>query len=267
MATYAVGDLQGGLKPLECLLESANFSWQEDTLWLVGDVINRGPESLQTLRYLHQHRERVVCVLGNHDLNLLAIASELRTPSPGDTMAEILAAPDREELLDWLRHRPLLHTDAGYTMVHAGIPPMWTLAQAQTYAAEVEQVLQSDNYLDFIANMYGNTPGRWEENLSGHERLRTITNSLTRIRFFYPDGSMDLENKGALPVAGQGEIPWYNFPNRATEQDNIIFGHWASLDGKADHPRVYALDTGCVWGRSMTMLCLDTGQLSQCECN
>jgi bis(5'-nucleosyl)-tetraphosphatase (symmetrical) len=267
MATYAVGDIQGCIKPLKCLLKQVSFCWKTDQLWLVGDLVNRGPDSLKTLRYLYKHRESIHAVLGNHDLHLLAVANGLRKRSRSDTLEEVLQAPDRDELLDWLRHRPLLHTDQGHTMVHAGLPPMWTLAQAQAYAREVETVMRGPDYRAFLANMYGNNPRRWKESLTGYPRLRLITNYLTRMRFVYPNGSLDLVSKGSQPNPGRNVAPWFSYKKRETRKEKLIFGHWAALDGKVDGKNLFATDTGCVWGGKLTFYCLDTGEWHSCACS
>jgi len=199
MATYAVGDLQGCLKPLQSLLQEVKFNRATDTLWLTGDLINRGPQSLDTLRFIYRMRDNVICVQGNHDLHLLAVANGHKTPSRSDTLDEILQAPDRDELLLWLRQRPLLHRDheLGFTMTHAGIPPQWDLDRAEELAEEVNQVLRGDQLQYFLANMYGNTPDHWRDDLSGAERWRVITNYFTRMRFCTPDGKLDFTHKGA----------------------------------------------------------------------
>jgi bis(5'-nucleosyl)-tetraphosphatase (symmetrical) len=267
MAIYAVGDLQGCLDPLKCLLKQVKFNWEEDVLWLVGDVVNRGPDSLKTLRFLYKNRERVVSVLGNHDLHLLAVASGLRKKSRSDTLDKILVAHDRDELLRWLRYRPMMHTEAGYTLVHAGIPHIWSLRQAQEYAHEVEAALRGPEWRKFLARMYGNTPRRWNDALVGYPRLRTITNYLTRMRFVYPNGQLDLQSKGDSPNPGRKVAPWFSYPDRETRKDKILFGHWAALEGRAKGKNLYPLDTGCVWGAQLTMYCLDSGEWYRCDCS
>jgi bis(5'-nucleosyl)-tetraphosphatase (symmetrical) len=266
MATYAVGDIQGCIKPLKCLLKQAGFSWSSDRLWLVGDLVNRGPKSLKMLRYLYRHRDRVTCVLGNHDLHLLAVANGLRSLSRGDTLHKILVAPDRDTLLDWLRQQPLLHTEDGYTMVHAGIPPMWDLAQATACAREVETALRGPDYRLFLASMYGDLPNTWDDTLTGMPRLRLITNYLTRMRFVDASGGLDLESTGAIPNAGKSGTPWFDHAGRRTHDTRIIFGHWAALGGKAVGANLYATDTGCVWGNKLSMFCLETEQWYRCDC-
>jgi bis(5'-nucleosyl)-tetraphosphatase (symmetrical) len=267
MTTYAVGDIQGCIIPLKCLLKQARFSWQEDHLWLVGDLVNRGPDSLKTLRYIYKHRDRIQVVLGNHDLHLLAVANGLREKSRSDTLDELLSASDRDELLEWLRWQPLIHSAQGYTMVHAGVPPMWTLEQAHRYAGEVEAVLRGPHYRQFLANMYGDNPRCWKESLSGYERLRLITNYLTRMRFIYANGALDLSSKGAEPDSGRKVVPWFSCTGRETKQEKLIFGHWAALQGQVTGKKLYATDTGCVWGGKLSMFDLDRKRWHSCDCS
>lgn len=269
MAVYAVGDLQGCLEPLQCLLRDVAFEPARDKLWLVGDLVNRGPQSLETLRFLYAIRESVVCVLGNHDLHLLAVAHNIERLKRGDTLREILEAPDRDELLDWLRQQKLLHYDAerNLAMVHAGIPPQWTLKKALKRAEEVEQVLRDDSRLPlFLDGMYGNEPARWDSDLRGVARLRVITNYFTRMRFCTADGKLDLKSKEGLDSAPPGYAPWFSHTGRKTRGQKLIFGHWASLEGRCDEPGVQALDSGCVWGNRMTLLDVDTGHRWHCDC-
>jgi len=268
MSTYAIGDIQGCYQPLRCLLDKIEFNPQQDTLWIAGDLINRGPESLQALRYLYSIRHAVIAVLGNHDLHLLSRAFVNGRASKQDTLDDILHAPDRDELLDWLRHLNIIHVDQqlGFAMTHAGIPPQWTLQEAQTCAKELEHVLRSDNFKDFLSTMYGNQPDCWNDNLQGVDRLRLITNYFTRMRFCREDGTLELESKASATEAPDGFKPWFLHPHRKTRDTNIIFGHWAALEGKVNEPGIYALDTGCVWGGALTALRLEDKQLFQCSC-
>ena len=256
MTVYAVGDLQGCLQPLKRLLKQVNFKPKKDTLWLTGDLINRGGECLETLRFVYDMRDSVVTVLGNHDLHLLAVAAGVRTQSPSDTLDGILNAPDKEVLLNWLRHQPLLHHDPvlEFTMVHAGIPPQWSLKIAQKRAREVEAVLQSDLYELLLSTMYGNTPQCWEKGLEDCDRWRVITNYFTRMRFCDAKGKLELTSKAGLHHAPKGYAPWFEHLHRKTYHDRIIFGHWAALEGQAYSENVFALDTGYVWGNRMTMM-------------
>jgi len=270
MAVYAVGDLQGCLQPLKCLLERVRFDPAHDRLWLVGDLVNRGPESLQTLRFLYQMRDSLVCVLGNHDLHLLAAGRNIERLKKSDTLREIIDAPDGRELLDWLRRQKLLHYDEQRDMalVHAGIPPQWSLKKALRCAKEVEQALGDDNlYPAFLDGMYGNEPARWNNDLKGVDRLRLITNYFTRMRFCTADGKLDLKGKEGADSAPPGYAPWFSFRDRKTKGLKIIFGHWAALEGKCSVPGIFALDTGCVWGGTMTLMNIDTGQRHGCSCD
>ena len=268
MATYAIGDIQGCYESLQCLLEKISFNAELDKLWLVGDLINRGPDSLATLRYLYSIRHSVEFVLGNHDLHFLAVAFGLRKISQNDTLQGLLTAHDRQELIDWLIQGKLLHTDEslGYTMVHAGIPPIWSLHQAQAHAREVEAVLQSRYCHDFFSSMYSNQPNRWKNKLIGMDRLRVITNYFTRMRFCTDEGMLELDTKENMSAAPLGFAPWFSFSQRKTLNDKIIFGHWAALEGKTNTPNVYALDTGCVWGGSLSAMRLEDEQLFSCDC-
>ncbi|WP_342244008.1 symmetrical bis(5'-nucleosyl)-tetraphosphatase [Pseudomonas sp. OTU5201] len=269
MTAYAVGDIQGCLDQLKCLLEQVRFDPARDQLWLVGDLVNRGPKSLETLRFLYSIRESVICVLGNHDLHLLAVANNIERLRKADTLREILDAPDCADLLDWLRRQKLLHYDEkrDIALVHAGIPPQWSLRKALKRAAEVEEALQDDARLPlFLDGMYGNEPAKWDSDLHGVTRLRVITNYFTRMRFCRADGTLDLKSKEGLGTAPPGFAPWFSFPERKTRGQKIIFGHWASLEGKCDEPGLFALDTGCVWGGAMTLLNIDSRERISCSC-
>ena len=270
MTVYAVGDLQGCLQPLQCLLKEVAFDPAKDRLWLVGDLVNRGPQSLATLRFLYAMRDSLICVLGNHDLHLLAVAHNRERLKKADTLQEILDAPDRDELLNWLRQQPLLHYDAerDTLLVHAGIPPQWTLSKALKRAAEVQDALRDDTRLPlFLEGMYGNQPARWDKGLRGIERLRVITNYLTRMRFCSADGSLELKSKEGLDSAPAGFAPWFSYANRKTRKHKIIFGHWAALEGRCSQLNLFALDSGCVWGGAMTLLNLDSGAKHLCHCH
>ncbi|SFF95553.1 symmetrical bis(5'-nucleosyl)-tetraphosphatase [Neptunomonas qingdaonensis] len=258
MATYAIGDIQGCFDEFQNLLELINFG-QNDKLWLCGDLVNRGPKSLQTLRFIKELGVQAHMVLGNHDLHLLAVHYDITRKKKSDTLDEILCAPDREELMQWLQQQPLLHTDSrlNFTMVHAGIPPGWSINNAQKKAQEVENILRSAKAQAFFEHMYGNKPEKWSNDLKGWKRLRTITNYLTRMRFCTPEGKLEFASKGGLETQPDGFLPWYKHPHRKTAGENIIFGHWAALQGAADTQNVYALDTGCIWGVKLTALRLD----------
>ncbi len=261
MATYAIGDLQGCYRPFMNLLEALNFNSGHDQLWLVGDLVNRGDGSLECLRYVRSLGESAITVLGNHDLNLLALAQKPDAlTQANDTLKPILRAPDRDELLTWLRHRPLIHHDPelDWCMLHAGLPRQWSISAAQHHAKELEHVLQSDDYAEFFASMYGNDPAKWSDALTGMARLRVITNCFTRLRLCHPDGSLDMDHKGTLKDAPPHLTPWFALPNRASAGQRIVFGHWSAL-GQVAWPEhnVWGIDTGCVWGGRMTALQLD----------
>lgn len=269
MTVYAVGDLQGCLDPLQSLLKKVAFDPASDRLWLVGDLVNRGPQSLETLRFLYSIRDSLVCVLGNHDLHLLAAGHNIERLKKADTLREILEAPDRDELLLWLRQQKLLHYDneRKVALVHAGIPPQWGLKKALTYASEVESALRDDNlFTAYLDGMYGNEPAKWDPDLKGVARLRVITNYFTRMRFCTSDGTLDLKGKEGADTAPPNYAPWFSYPQRKTKGLKIIFGHWAALEGRCEEPGIFALDTGCVWGGAMTLLNVDTGERLCCKC-
>lgn len=267
MSTYVVGDIQGCLQALKCALKKVEFTPGRDVLWSVGDIVNRGPRCLKTLRFLYDMRDSLVLVLGNHDLHLLAVAAGVRAPNRSDTLDKILKAPDKEKLLTWLLHRPLIHREHGFTMVHAGIPPQWSVEDAINRAREVEKVLQSPDCIEFLRQMYGNEPLLWSDDLTGMTRLRVITNYLTRMRFCTSQGVLDLDSKGPSPDLGKVEVSaWFSHPRRKTAKDRILFGHWASIEGQTDHPNAIGLDTGCVWGGAMSLYELETSRWTRCQC-
>lgn len=262
--TLAFGDLQGCRQPLEQLLKKIGAAPTEP-LWFCGDLVNRGPDSLGTLRQIRQLGLRARTVLGNHDLHLLAQYAGIRTPRPGDTLEPILRAPDAPELIDWLRTRPLALRQGDFLMVHAGLLPEWEFEQARDLAHEVEKVLSGPHWQDFLSVMYGNTPDRWSDSLRGDDRLRCIVNGLTRLRYLHTDGHMDFKCTEAPADAPEGLIPWFQAPNRRSAGRPIIFGHWSSL-GLRLQPDLIALDTGCVWGGSLTAIRLENRQLFQQPC-
>ncbi len=268
MRTYVVGDVQGCHTQLTRLLEDARFKPETDRLWFVGDLVNRGPESLATLRFAKAMGSHAVVVLGNHDLHLLAVHYGIRKPKAKERVEEILEAPDREELMEWLRRRPLMHRDpvAEITMVHAGIAPEWSLEDARAYAGEVEEALSGPDPTRFLEGMYGDEPATWDEGLQGMERLRTITNYLTRMRICDAQGRLDLAYKLGLDGIPDGYYPWFSVPGRRTAGQRIIFGHWAALQGQSGRSDTVALDTGCVWGHSMTLLRLNDWRFFRCPC-
>lgn len=268
MTVYAIGDVQGCFTELLRLLDKIHFDPSQDILWFTGDLVNRGPQSLEVLRFVKNLNEKKQVVLGNHDLHLIAVAYGVREKHPGDTLDAILQAPDRDELIEWLRHQPLLHDDKnlGFVLTHAGLAPMWTLNEARKLAQEVETLLHSDSPIYFLKNMFGNQPDQWSEHLSGMDRLRCITNYLTRMRFCYADGRLDLSFKGEILGKPEELIPWFDVENRANANVKIIFGHWAALGGKISLPNLYPLDTGCVWGNCLTAMCLEDERRFRIDC-
>lgn len=266
MATYAIGDIQGCHASFQDLLERVSFNPSNDTLWLVGDLINRGPASLEMLRWVYQHQSCVVTVLGNHDLHTLAVAEGFLPQGKSDTLQALLAAPDCNELLFWLRQQSLIHAGQGYFMVHAGLLPQWSTELALALGAEVETALQGANYRDFLAHMYGNYPDRWDANLRGMDRLRLITNAMTRLRICTDDGVMDFKFKGEFKDIPLGYRPWFEVPARQSVDTPIIFGHWSAL-GLLQRANVIGLDTGCQWGRELTAIRLEDKQIFQVTCN
>ncbi|MHB0776372.1 symmetrical bis(5'-nucleosyl)-tetraphosphatase [Halomonas sp. WWR20] len=262
MTTYAIGDLQGCFVEFEALLTRLAFNPERDRLWLAGDLVNRGPASLECLRAVKRLGDSAKVVLGNHDLHLLAVAHGMARAKRSDTLEAVLEAPDRVELLDWLRMQPLLVTDSALdaVMVHAGLLPQWSLERTCRLAAEAEAILHGDRLVDFLAVMYGNLPARWSDDLEGVDRWRFIVNVLTRMRFIAADGTLDFSAKEGLDSAPAGFAPWFTYPR--DDDPRIIFGHWAALEGHAPDAtvRAEALDTGCVWGGPLTALNLTTGE-------
>ncbi len=263
--TYAIGDVQGCGQALARLEARIRELDPDPFLLFVGDLVNRGPQSLATLRRMKQLGERGAVVLGNHDLHLLAAAHGLRGIHTQDTLDEILIAPDREELLEWLRHQPLARMHEGHLVVHAGVLPQWSTEQVLALAGEVQAALQGPNWLDFLHHMYGNTPTGWDDSLTGPDRLRCIVNALTRLRFCDAQGHMDFKTKEAAGSAPPGFHPWFDIPGRRTAGTPIICGHWSTL-GLMLREDVLALDTGCVWGGQLTALRLSDRALVQVSC-
>ena len=259
MAVYAIGDIQGCFDELMQLLALIEFDETKDQLWFCGDLVNRGPKSLETLRFVKGLGDRAVTVLGNHDLHLLAKAYGYGKFLAKDTLDEIIHAPDSKALLDWLRHQPLLHHDAelGFTMVHAGLPPQWDLVTAQRCALALQATLRGDEVHDFLCQMYGNQPDRWSSDLVGIDRLRFITNVFTRLRYCSDDGVLDYKDKGAPGTQKAGYLPWFDIAGRKSTDLKIVFGHWSTL-GVGEKNNVYALDGGCLWGGQLLALRLDS---------
>ena len=271
MKTYAIGDLQGCAHEAQLLLEHIREDAQGDArILFVGDLINRGPDSLTALRRMKALSEssggRVEALLGNHDLHQIAVAVGAQRVSRSDTLDAILDAPDRDELIDWLRRRPLAMFVDAHLLVHAGVAPQWDAAQTMALAGEVEAVLRGEGWIDFLREMYGNEPNRWDDSLSGMARLRCIVNALTRMRLCEPDGSMDFKHKESENgPEGSGLVPWFDLPERRTQNVTVVFGHWSAL-GLVLRPNLVGLDSGCVWGGKLTAVCLDNRALLQVDC-
>jgi bis(5'-nucleosyl)-tetraphosphatase (symmetrical) len=267
MAVYALGDVQGCYTALRALLDRLQFDRTRDAPWFTGDLVNRGPQSLEVLRFVKALGDGAVTVLGNHDLPLLTVASGQGRSKPQDTLTDVLAAPDRDDLLAWLRHRPLLHHDptCGMTLLYAGLPPQWTLAMAQGYAAEVEALLRGPDYPLLLTCLDGPAPDPESVTSGPWERLRYITHCLTRLRFCDAAGRLNAEATGPPGSQPPPYLPWFAIPQRASADLNIVFGHWSSL-GLYHAPGVYALDTGCVWGGALTALCLETREIVSVQC-
>jgi len=265
MPTYAIGDLQGCGQQLQNLLTLIDNASPHADFLFVGDLVNRGPQSLGTLRHLRSLGSRAKAVLGNHDLHLLAVSQGIRPQHATDTLDDILNAPDRDELIDWVRHRPLALFEQGHLLFHAGIFPEWNAEKTMALAHEVETMLRGPDWVDFLRHMYGNEPAIWSDDLQGYDRLRCIINTLTRMRLCRPDGGIDFKIKEGLDAAPPGYVPWFDMPGRKTADITCVFGHWASL-GLTLRPNLIGLDTGCVWGGKLTAIRLEDRALFQVEC-
>ena len=253
MTSYLVGDIQGCDQPLERLLAHLDFSPSRDRLCVLGDLVNRGPDSLPVLRRLHAMGNAVACVLGNHDLHLLAVYHGIRPQRPDDSLHAILAAPDAPLLMDWLRQQPLARLEQGCLMVHAGVLPQWSAQQTLALAAEVQAALRGPQLLPFLRDMYGSRPTRWQPSLQGADRLRVIVNALTRMRYCSADGEMEFASKDGPGQAPPGFMPWFDVPQRQSANTPVAFGHWSTL-GLLRRPNLAGLDTGCVWGGCLSAL-------------
>ena len=265
MSTYVIGDIQGCFEALQQLLQQIEFDPARDRLWLVGDLVNRGLHSAEVLRWARDQGDALITVLGNHDLHLLAVAEGFVPAHHNDTLEDVLTAPDRHELLEWLRRQKLIHFEHGWLLVHAGLLPQWTVAQAVTLGREVEAQLHGGDYRHFLAHMYGNEPDHWQDDLSGMSRLRVITNAMTRLRFCTPEGVMEFTHKGPPSKRPEGFMPWYEVPTRRSLGARIVFGHWSAhgLDLANDY---CALDTGCLWGGHLSAMRLEDRTLFQVSC-
>ena len=278
MATYAIGDVQGCYSALTTLLKQIRFDPAKDRLWFVGDLVNRGPDSVSVLRYvkkmgrasllrfLKRLGRAAVTVLGNHDLHLLAVANDCRPARAKDTFHDVLDAPDRDELLDWLRNQPLMHRENNFLLVHAGLLPEWTVSQAETLAREAEQALRSTKYRAFLRSLYRDEPGRWSEKLTGLDRLSVVTKVLTRLRVCSATGRIDWAFTGPPDQAPDGYLPWFDFPNRGSAEATVVCGHWAAM-GLLVRDNLLALDGGCVWGRQLVAVRLEDRQVFQVSCD
>ena len=255
MAIYAIGDIQGCFQQLQLLLKKLKFNPDKDKLWFAGDIVNRGPHSLQTIRFIQSLGDTAITVLGNHDLHLLAVANGRGKQGRKDTIKDIIEAPDRDKLLDWLIHRPLMHYDKklDVCMVHAGIYPPWSIKKALGYASEVEATLQSTKSHEFFHHMYGDKPPKWSKNLKGWDRLRFITNVFTRMRYCDYKGNLSLRDKGSPGTQPPGVLPWFHILDRKASASRIIFGHWSTLSNP-EVENLYPLDTGCLWGGKLTAI-------------
>ncbi|NCW77330.1 MAG: symmetrical bis(5'-nucleosyl)-tetraphosphatase [Oxalobacteraceae bacterium] len=265
LPVFAVGDLQGCLGQLDLLLDGIEAATPDARFVFVGDLVNRGPDSLGCLRRIRAMGDSAQLVLGNHDLHLLAVAHGIRPPGRSDTLDDLLAAPDRDDLLNWLRQQPLALMAEGHLIVHAGVLPQWTTEQTLSLADEVSAVLRGSDWLDFLAQMYGNEPARWRDDLQGANRLRCVVNALTRVRFCTAEGAMEFATKEGPDQPPSGYMPWFDVPARLTQDTPIVFGHWSTL-GLILRPNIIGLDTGCVWGGKLSALRLSNRQLVQVDC-
>ncbi|ORU92480.1 MAG: diadenosine tetraphosphatase [Cycloclasticus sp. symbiont of Bathymodiolus heckerae] len=268
MTTYAIGDIQGCYDSLRELLDKIQFDQSCDQLWFAGDLINRGPQSLDTLRFIISLGDNARSILGNHECHFLAVARGHKKAHRMDTFSDILKANDADELIQWLRSQPFFYEDTllGYSMLHAGLPPQWSINDARQYARELEAVIQGDEIDDFLSSMYGDNPNYWDESLSGNDRMRFIINCFTRLRFCSEQGRLNLIEKGSLGTQAEGLIPWFDVPNRKTANDKILFGHWSTL-GIQQKNNTTCLDGGCLWGGSLAAIKLDgSDEITSVDC-
>ena len=265
MATYAIGDIQGCFRELQRLLEKIAFAPQRDRLWLVGDLVNRGPQSLEVLRYVKSLGAAAITVLGNHDLHLIMLAAGCSRRRDDDTLDAVLAAPDRDELLAWLRQQPLLHVESGFVMVHAGLLPQWSVQKARKLAREVEQALTAADFETMLAHLWGSEPAAWSDDLTGWARLRVIVNAMTRMRFCTAQGTMEFKTKGEVTQPPPGFLPWFGVAGRRSADHVLVTGHWSAL-GLRLEPNLLALDTGCYLGRQLTALRIEDRAVFQVDC-
>lgn len=263
---WMIGDVQGCCAPLDRLLTHPEIAGDAQArFWFAGDLVNRGPASLASLRRIMALGDRAVSVLGNHDLHLLGVVAGVRKPSKSDTLTDILHAPDARDLIDWLRHRPLAHFEQGHLLVHAGALPKWDVAKTLALAEEIQALLRGPNWKKALEKMYGNEPAQWEDDLKGGKRLRVIINALTRMRLCKPDGEMEFKTKVTPGAWPSGLVPWFDVPDRRTRDVTVVFGHWSTL-GLTVRPDVICLDTGCVWGGELTAMRLQDRRIVQIPC-
>lgn len=262
MSIYAIGDIQGCYDDLLRLLDKIKFDQQYDQLWFAGDLVNRGPKSLETLRFIKSLGSSAVSVLGNHDLHLLATAFKNRKPHKKDSLQQVLDAPDSDELLHWLRFRPLFHYNHDFCLLHAGLPPQWNFSKTKKMALMAEKVIRGENHRSFFNAMYGDKPNLWHADLKGMERIRFIVNCFTRIRYCDAEGRLDFNHSGAVGSQPKQLMPWFSVPNRQSADMRIIFGHWSTLGYYQGH-NCYAIDTGCLWGGQLTAIKLDNNKVKQ----
>ncbi|GAB4393340.1 MAG: bis(5'-nucleosyl)-tetraphosphatase (symmetrical) ApaH [Gammaproteobacteria bacterium] len=262
MSTYVIGDIQGCYQALLNLLVTIQYDEKHDQLWFCGDLVNRGPASLEVLRFIKDKLPKAIVVLGNHDLHLLTVVHGFIKPAKSDTLDAILQAPDCAELCDWLRQQPLLHYDAALNAVltHAGISPHWTLEQAQSYAQEVEHALRGEQYPEFLKHLYGDQPNQWNDNLQSWARLRVLTNYFTRMRFCYSNGALDLIYKGRIGQQPSDLFPWFELPSKLPSNLTVLFGHWASLEAHTGKQSIVCVDNGCVWGGTLSAYRIEDGK-------
>ena len=267
MSTYAIGDIQGCYDSLVKLLDKIKFNPNQDTLWFAGDLVNRGPKSLETIRFIKQLGDSAIVVLGNHDLHLLALSiNHPKFNSKQSSLQDIINAPDSDEIIYWLRHQKIMHSDDNIHMVHAGIYPHWSILQAQNNARKVESILQSDNYKELLLNIHGNYPDKWNDNITGYDELRFIINAFTRMRFIEDNGRLDFLEKGNIGEQDPGLIPWFEHPkNISKTTDTIIFGHWSQLE-KIHNFNTIGTDTGCLWGKKLTAYQLNNQKIHHIGC-
>lgn len=266
MTIYAVGDIQGMYEPLMRLLDKVDFDPACDNIWFTGDLVNRGPDSLKVLRYVKSLGDSAIAVLGNHDLHLIAAANGQKKLGGNHTLDEVLKAADRDELISWLRFRPLVHVEEKFVLVHAGLPPQWSVEKAELLAKEVEAVLRSDGYRDFLAHMYGDLPDLWDDALEGYNRLRFIVNATTRMRIVTDEGRLLPSFDGPPDEKPPGTFNWIDAPGRLSQTHTIICGHWAA-QGFVSTKGMRALDSGCVWKQKLTLLSLDGDTVNTVECS